>query len=215
MTSAALAALFAWSLWPSTSDPRHAPIEQSHAVTDARVISGVVHDASGSVIAGASVVVRAPSGVERPAVSGADGTFSVTVHSSEDMLLIVRAPGFSEVRQTVRQGNDQQRVNVVLVPATLTETVTVTAVRSEQRAGDVPASITIVDSDSVRQSAAIVADDVLRQVPTFSLFRRTSSLASHPTTQGVSLRGIGPSGVSIEKLAAATPGMRSTCCSNS
>src|SRR5207253_4547046 len=95
MTSAALAALFAWSLWPSTSDPRHAPIEQSHAVTDARVISGVVHDASGSVIAGASVVVRAPSGVERPAVSGADGTFSVTVHSSEDMLLIVRAPGFS------------------------------------------------------------------------------------------------------------------------
>src|SRR5205823_2282461 len=33
-------------------------------------------------------------------------------------------------------------------------------------------------------------------LPTFSLFRRTSSLASHPTAQGVSLRGIGPSGVS-------------------
>src|SRR5262249_20953654 len=39
-------------------------------------------------------------------------------------------------------------------------------------------------------------DDVLRQVPTFSLFRRSSSLSSHPTSQGVSLRGIGPSGVS-------------------
>jgi outer membrane receptor protein involved in Fe transport len=37
---------------------------------------------------------------------------------------------------------------------------------------------------------------VLRQIPTFSLFRRTSSLSSHPTAQGVSLRGIGPSGVS-------------------
>ena len=37
---------------------------------------------------------------------------------------------------------------------------------------------------------------MLRLVPTFSLFRRTSSLAAHPTTQGVSLRGIGPSGVS-------------------
>jgi outer membrane cobalamin receptor len=37
---------------------------------------------------------------------------------------------------------------------------------------------------------------MLRQVPTFSLFRRTSSLAAHPTAQGVSLRGIGPSGVS-------------------
>ena len=41
-----------------------------------------------------------------------------------------------------------------------------------------------------------MADDVLRQLPTFSLFRRTSSLSSHPTAQGVSLRGIGPSGVS-------------------
>ena len=50
-------------------------------------------------------------------------------------------------------------------------------------------SVTMVD-------AFHVADDVLRQIPTFSLFRRTSSLSSHPTTQGVSLRGIGPSGVS-------------------
>src|SRR5207248_7723537 len=37
---------------------------------------------------------------------------------------------------------------------------------------------------------------VLRQFPPFSRFRRTSSLSSHPTSQGVSLRGIGPSGVS-------------------
>ena len=50
--------------------------------------------------------------------------------------------------------------------------------------------------EDIKQSPAMVADDVLRQIPTFSLFRRTSSLASHPTAQGVSLRGIGPSGVS-------------------
>ena len=48
----------------------------------------------------------------------------------------------------------------------------------------------------IQQSPALVVDDVLRRVPTFSLFRRTSSLAAHPTTQGVSLRGVGPSGVS-------------------
>ena len=39
-------------------------------------------------------------------------------------------------------------------------------------------------------------DDLLRQVPSFSLFRRSSSLVTHPTAQGVSLRGVGPSGVS-------------------
>lgn len=39
-------------------------------------------------------------------------------------------------------------------------------------------------------------DDRLRDVPGFSLFRRSSSLIAHPTTQGVSLRGIGSSGAS-------------------
>ena len=66
----------------------------------------------------------------------------------------------------------------------------------EQRLRDVPASVNVLTQEDIRRSPAVVADDVLRQMPTFSLFRRTSSLASHPTAQGVSLRGIGPSGVS-------------------
>ena len=66
----------------------------------------------------------------------------------------------------------------------------------EQQLRDVPASVTVLRQEDIRRSPAVVADDVLRQIPTFSLFRRTSSLASHPTAQGVSLRGIGPSGVS-------------------
>ena len=78
----------------------------------------------------------------------------------------------------------------------VSETVTVTATRSEQRTGDLPASVSVLSRQEIRQSPAVVADDVLRQIPTFSLFRRTSSLSSHPTAQGVSLRGIGPSGVS-------------------
>ncbi len=39
-------------------------------------------------------------------------------------------------------------------------------------------------------------DDVLRQAPGFSLFRRSGSLSANPTSQGVSIRGIGPSGTS-------------------
>ena len=89
-----------------------------------------------------------------------------------------------------------REIEVVLHIAGLFETVTVTPTRTEQRLGDVPVSANIVEKETIRQSPAVVADDVLRQVPTFSLFRRTSSLSSHPTAQGVSLRGIGPSGVS-------------------
>ena len=84
----------------------------------------------------------------------------------------------------------------MLTPATFSETVTVTAARTEQLTRNVAASVNLLEREDIARSPAVVADDVLRQIPTFSLFRRTSSLAAHPTAQGVSLRGVGPSGVS-------------------
>lgn len=56
--------------------------------------------------------------------------------------------------------------------------------------------MTVLTGEDIRHSASQTVDDVLRQVPGFSLFRRSSSLVTHPTSQGVSLRGIGPSGAS-------------------
>ena len=84
---------------------------------------------------------------------------------------------------------------VAEAPARL-EPVVVTPGRIEQRAGEAPASVTVITADDIRHSANVALDDLLRQVPSFSLFRRSSSLVGHPTTQGVSLRGIGPSGAS-------------------
>jgi outer membrane cobalamin receptor len=74
--------------------------------------------------------------------------------------------------------------------------MTVTPARTEQRLGDLPASVTILDSRDASQAAAQTVDDLLRQVPGFSIFRRSSSLVANPTTQGVSLRGAGASGSS-------------------
>ncbi len=78
----------------------------------------------------------------------------------------------------------------------LAETIVVTAARAEQELGQVTSSVSVVTGDEVRASAAVTLDDTLRRVPGFSLFRRNSSMVAHPTSQGVSLRGIGPSGVS-------------------
>jgi outer membrane cobalamin receptor len=76
------------------------------------------------------------------------------------------------------------------------EPVVVTVTRMEQKADEAPASVTVLTRDDIRHSASQTVDDLLRQVPGFSLFRRASSLVTHPTTQGLSLRGIGPSGTS-------------------
>ena len=135
------------------------------------------------------------------------GNLSRTASSSNERFLAGLAPGIYAVRVSASgfQIEDLsvdvttealQTVEVRLRPAGYTEQLIVTATRSEQRIADVPASVSLVTNEQIEQSPAVVADDVLRQVPTFSLFRRTSSLAANPTAQGVSLRGIGPSGVS-------------------
>ena len=81
-------------------------------------------------------------------------------------------------------------------PAVRLDPVIVTVTRIEQRAGDAPADVTVLTREDIDHSPSQTLDDLLRQVPGFSLFRRSSSLVAHPTTQGVSLRGIGPSGTS-------------------
>jgi outer membrane receptor protein involved in Fe transport len=159
-------------------------------------VTGIVRDSSGTTLPGASIVVRTESGIEERTTSGDDGRFGAPVTAGGDLVLIVRVEGFAEHRQTLAAADSKQNIEVVLSPATVTETVTVTAARTEQLTRNVAASVNVLEREAISRSPAVVADDVLRQIPTFSLFRRTSSLAAHPTAQGVSLRGVGPSGVS-------------------
>jgi outer membrane receptor protein involved in Fe transport len=76
------------------------------------------------------------------------------------------------------------------------EEITVTATRTEERVGDTPVSVVVISRTTLDTAAAPALDDALRQVPGFSLFRRTSSRVANPTAQGVSLRGVGASGAS-------------------
>lgn len=67
---------------------------------------------------------------------------------------------------------------------------------AEKAAVDAPAAITQLGAAKLSEMPGVHLDDRLRLVPGFSLFRRTSSLVANPTTQGVSLRGIGSTGAS-------------------
>ena len=69
--------------------------------------------------------------------------------------------------------------------------VVVTATRTEQKLKDIPANVTVLTEEDIQQSAAQTVDDLLRQVPGFSLLRQSGSLANAPTNQSVSLRGLG------------------------
>src|SRR5688572_13633909 len=163
------------------------------AVFAQSAVTGVVRDESGGVVSGAVVILQSAGGVEQHAVTSPEGRFELSRGVPAGSTLVVRAGGFAEKSQPVSSAG---ALEIVLQPATRLESVTVTPTRTEQRLGDVAASVNVIDKETIRSSPAVVADDVLRLAPTFSLFRRTSSLSAHPTAQGVSLRGIGPSGVS-------------------
>jgi outer membrane receptor protein involved in Fe transport len=61
---------------------------------------------------------------------------------------------------------------------------------------EVPGGAVQLSTEDIAANPAQNTDDILRQVPGFSLFRRSSSRVANPTSQGVSLRGVGPSGPS-------------------
>jgi outer membrane receptor protein involved in Fe transport len=175
------------------ASPAAASGAQAPSTVASRTITGTVRDSAGGVIAGALVIARSPTRAEQQTVTGVDGTYTLSA-TPDASTLIVRAGGFAEQQQSLSNGATS--IDVVLTPAGLLETVVVTATRSEERLGNVPASVNVLTHEDIQASPAVMADDVLRAVPTFSLFRRTSSLVAQPTTQGVSLRGLGPSGQS-------------------
>lgn len=78
-------------------------------------------------------------------------------------------------------------------PVALPELV-VSVARAPQDAATLPIAVRVVPAD--RLATADTVDAALRDDPAFSLFRRNSSLSANPTAQGVSLRGVGPSGAS-------------------
>jgi len=77
-------------------------------------------------------------------------------------------------------------------PTTTLDEVVVTAARLPPAAGEAAFSVIRLGEETL--SSATRLDEALATVPAVSLFRRTSSLAANPTTQGISLRAIAPSG---------------------
>jgi outer membrane receptor protein involved in Fe transport len=158
-------------------------------------ISGRVTDKRGDAVGAARVVAVADNQTKGETSADGSGQFTLALPPG-DYELRVSADGFSVFRRRVSLNSPHATVNVTLEPAAVTEAVTVTPARAELRLSAAPASVSVFDAKDVSNAAAQTFDDLLRQAPGFSIFRRSSSVVANPTTQGVSLRGAGASGAS-------------------
>jgi outer membrane receptor protein involved in Fe transport len=160
-------------------------------------VTGVVSDQMNSPIPKAQVSLRTASSLTVQTITDADGRFSFEAVDDGEGTLTVRASGFAQAERSwsATKGEASELV-IILAPAPLAEQVTVTAARTETRLGETATSVAVLTTEELSDTAAVTLDDALRQVPGFQLFRRSGSRTSNPTSQGVSLRGVGASGAS-------------------
>ena len=163
-----------------------------------QTVRGTVKDVAGAVVARAQIVLQA-NGQKLRRVTQPDGSFSFSGVDFDSGTFSVSASGFAPGTIAWRAGEND--VTITLVPAPLQQSLDVTATRTAILPTGVdnleaqPDAV-IVSSDQLQEWGALATDDKLRNVVGFSLLRRSGSQTANPTSQGVSLRGLGASGAS-------------------
>lgn len=156
-------------------------------------VAGAVRDAAGAPVVGAAVAVEAGGDTVHVATD-AQGRFAFDWPGPHLVTVTVEAAGFPRARRALVIG--ESPLDVVLTAAAFQDRTTVTAARRPEALGETAASVRVLTSSDLHTTAGVEIDDALRQVPGFTLFRRTPSRAANPTTQGATLRGLAGSGAS-------------------
>ncbi|MCI0350035.1 MAG: TonB-dependent receptor [Acidobacteriales bacterium] len=157
-------------------------------------LSGVVKDESGAVVQAAEVTVEA--GKYRATNFTSDqGEFRFEDLPAGQATLWVRAANFREAERELTLPTGEP-VIIILVAAASPVQIVVTASRVPEDPQQIAEQVIVRERQDLLATAAPTLDDSLRQVPGFTLFRRSGSRTANPTSQGVSMRGVGASGAS-------------------
>jgi outer membrane receptor protein involved in Fe transport len=159
-------------------------------------VSGTVQDSAGAPLPSALVTLRSGS-FEVSSRADSQGRFSFFGVPGASGTLEASAPGFVITRVAwSTQAGEIKPLQITLRPEGSAETMLVSATRIPILLSEAPGSALFFSETDLAASPALTIDDALRQVPGFSLFRRSSSRTANPTTLSLSLRGLGANGAS-------------------
>lgn len=161
----------------------------------AQTISGVVTDQKNAPVQNAEIVLLDKTKTIAQTTTDANGKFSIDLQSAQNALLTVKANGFASFSRILAK-DFSENLTIILEPQTVRDEVTVSITRTESRLSETPASVVVLTRETLDTTAAQTVDDSLRQIAGFTLFRRSSSKTTNPTTQGANLRGLAGSGAS-------------------
>src|ERR1700730_5481457 len=164
------------------------------ALGQAGLLTGTVVDSSGAPIPNAIIRLDVSGATTAEASTGSDGRFELKASVPGGARIVVTAAGFAQTVEPVSDNDVSLRITLQVAP--FFEAVNVTSSRTGVPRADPTQTVTVLSSAELLTSAAATIDDALKLVPGFTLFRRTSSRASNPTAQGITLRGLGGTGSS-------------------
>jgi outer membrane receptor protein involved in Fe transport len=104
------------------------------------------------------------------------------------------APGTSEETAPQKATNAPEEAAPQQAPGgpiTTMNPVVISATRTERTVSDLPVSSTVLGKEKIKETPALVTDDLLRQVPSINLPNGLPTFMSHPTASSVSIRGLG------------------------
>ena len=151
-----------------------------------RTVTITVTDGQGTPLSGAEVEDGARRLVGR---TGSDGR--LTFQCESPCRTHVEFNGFAA--QDVELTKD---TSISLKFPEAVEQVTVTAYRAPLGELQSPVTTRQISAAALQTSASVTMDDQLRHLPGVELFRRSSSLVANPSSQGISLRGLGSTSAS-------------------
>ena len=146
-----------------------------------------VEDPSGAAIAGATLTDAAGKPLGKTDQSG-----ELSIPCAAPCRIHISVPGFQE-QEVMLTGAEAIR----LQPSKQSEQITqVTAYRAPLGELESPATTRQLSGQSLQQSPGVTLDGKLRVLPGVETFRRSSSLVANPSSQGISLRGLGSTSAS-------------------
>lgn len=160
---------------------------------DSSTLAGVVKDASGAVVADATVsLLTAQQATVAATKTDAQGRFSFAEISDGNYLLLVSARGFSNKRQAINTPNTSSELEITIEPYLDAESVTVTAnqgvVESIEK---ISQQVNVINEHVIAERAKTVVAQIAAEEPGINI-QRTS-----PTVSGIVVRGVAGNKVNV------------------
>ena len=155
--------------------------------TPAGVLAGVVRDAGGGALAGATD--RGIGEAGRPVAevaTDAHGSYRVAPLAAGSYRVEAALPGFEAAsRQVALDDGPPAALDLSLSPARRSDSVVVTARRVEESLQEVPIPVAVVSGDTLTRAAAFNVDRLKELVPTVQFY------SSNPRNSSITIRGTG------------------------